>query len=145
LSKKKLSVEERKQKNNERLRLYMRNRYLSNQEVREKDRLYYKNIASKKNFDLKLEVFSHYSKEVTKSDEVNCACCGYLDFRFLTLDHIKSRKNVPIEEKRLNGIKLWKYLKEKGLPTGYQVLCFNCNMGKGDREWCPHQLDKITL
>lgn len=112
-------------------------------EVKEQKATYYKNTTSKKNMDLKLHVFIHYSKNVSNSDIPICACCGYSDFRFLSLDHIESRKNVPAEEKKLGGINLWRYLSERGLPAGYQVLCHNCNLGKGPRRYCPHQLDKM--
>lgn len=72
-----------------------------------------------------------------------CDCCGYSDLRFLNLDHIESRKNVSSEEKKLTSVDLWKYVKTKGLPKGYQVMCFNCNMAKGNRKYCPHQLDRM--
>ena len=91
--------------------------------------------------NVKLEVFTHYSKVVSDSDIPICACCGYSDLRFLALDHIESRKHLPPNEAKLNGILLWKYVKHKGLPKGFQVLCYNCNIAKGDRRYCPHQLD----
>ena len=134
--------EERKVKRREQSKESMRKLRMKPEHLESKA-LYYKDVVSKKNLDLKLEVFNHYAKEVTKTDTVICACCGYSDFRFLSLDHIESRKNVPIEEKKLGGINLWRYLKEKGLPLGYQVLCHNCNIAKGDRKYCPHQLDKM--
>ena len=93
-------------------------------------------------YDLKTEVFSHYSKEVSNSDFPICACCGYSDLRALTLDHIAGRKNVSPEEKQLGGIPLWQFVKDKGLQEGYQILCFNCNSMKGNKPQCPHQLDK---
>ena len=91
----------------------------------------------------KIDVFSHYSKKISNSDIPICSCCGYNDIRFLNLDHIKSRKNIPQKEKKLNGIRLWKYIKSQGYPDGYQVMCFNCNIAKGNRKYCPHQLDRM--
>ncbi len=93
--------------------------------------------------DVKLEVFNHYSKEVSNSNTPICACCGYSDIRFLSLDHIKSRKNVSKEEKEITGERLWKYVRDNGFQKGYQILCHNCNIAKGDRKYCPHQLDKM--
>ena len=94
-------------------------------------------------FDVKTEVFSYYSKKISNSDIPICACCLYDDLRALTLDHIKGRMNVSPEEKQLGGVPLWKFVKAKGLPDGYQILCFNCNTMKGNKPQCPHQLDKM--
>lgn len=91
----------------------------------------------------KLEVFTHYSKEVSNSDVPVCACCKYDDIRFLSLDHIHTRKNVSQKEKRLGGRMLWKYVKDSGFPKGYQILCHNCNIAKGSRKYCPHELDRM--
>jgi hypothetical protein len=92
--------------------------------------------------DIKLDVFTHYSKQISNSDVPICACCLYTDIRFLNLDHIDSRKSVPAEEKKLGGSTLWKYIKSKGYSKGYQILCYNCNFAKSDKKYCPHQLDK---
>ena len=35
------------------------------------------------------------------------------------------------EEKDNLGDKLYQYLKENDYPSSFQVLCFNCNFGKG--------------
>ena len=112
-------------------------------EAVEKRNAYYADVEIKRNMDVKIECFTHYSKEISKSDVPICACCGISDIRFLTLDHIDGRKNLPEKEKRLNTVALWKFLLEKHLPSGYQILCFNCNMGKGPRKYCPHQLDRM--
>jgi len=92
---------------------------------------------------IKMDVFSHYSKKISNSDIPICACCGYNDIRFLTLDHMHGRKYVSQKEKKLNGIQLWKYIKSQGYPDGYQVMCYNCNLAKGPRKYCPHQLDRM--
>lgn len=91
----------------------------------------------------KLDVFTHYSKKVSDSDVPVCACCGYDDLRFLSLDHIYTRKHVSEKEKRLGGRMLWKYVKENGFPSMYQVMCYNCNIAKGTSQYCPHQLDRM--
>ena len=100
---------------------------------------------SKVSNSLKLEVFTHYSKMVSNSDIPICACCGYDDLRFLALDHIVGRKHLPPNETNLNGILLWKYVKVTGFKEGFQVLCYNCNIAKGPRRYCPHQLDRNNM
>jgi len=84
-----------------------------------------------------------FSKVVSNSDVPICACCGYSDLRFLSVDHIDGRKNLSVKEKKLFTIYLWRYLIKTGLPSGYQILCYNCNIAKGQAKYCPHQLDKM--
>ena len=91
----------------------------------------------------KAKVFGHYSKVISNSDVPICACCGYSDLRFLSVDHIDGRKNLSVKEKKLGSRRLWIYLVKTGLPSGYQILCHNCNIAKGQGKYCPHQLDKM--
>jgi len=98
----------------------------------------------KNNAKLKLEVFTHYSIKISNSKTPICACCGYSDIRFLSLDHINGREFVDDKERKLVSGALWKYVKSKGFRDGYQILCHNCNIAKGKGKYCPHQLDKIN-
>ena len=81
---------------------------------------------------LKDQVFTAYGGWV-------CACCQEREPIFLTLDHIH---NNGAEERRKTGeatYRLFARLRREGFPTGYQVLCFNCNCGKRDNGGiCPH-------
>ena len=87
----------------------------------------------------KYELLSHYSKKLSNSDVPCCRCCGEHDFLvFLTIDHITNRKNVT-HKKRLGGFPLYRYLQKNGYPSGYQVLCWNCNSAKSDSGICPHK------
>ena len=144
-----------KPENKEKEKKY-RTEYSSRPEVKAKKKEYGKEYNSKSEnrirriiidnkirIDVKTEVFSYYSKKISNSDIPICACCLYDDLRALTLDHIKGRMNVSPEEKQLGGVPLWKFVKAKGLPDGYQILCFNCNTMKGNKPQCPHQLDKM--
>lgn len=77
-----------------------------------------------------------------------CNCCGESTPQFLTIDHVN---NDGADHRRLlagdcggNGKgasgKTWKWLKEKGYPDGFQVLCMNCNFGKQiNGGVCPHK------
>ncbi len=91
----------------------------------------------------KAKVFGHYSKVISNSDVPICACCGYSDLRFLSVDHIDGRKSMSEKEKKLGSRRLWIHLIKTGLPSGYQILCHNCNIAKGQEKYCPHQLDKM--
>jgi len=98
-----------------------------------------KNVEEKKRRKIwKLKTFSVYSKRHSNSEIPCCRCCGqnsHIDF--LTVDHIDGRKNLPKEQKHLVAHGLISWLTRKNYPEGYQILCWNCNMAKGDKE-CPH-------
>lgn len=86
------------------------------------------------NASIKLLVFRYYSK-----GSVLCACCGEHKNEFLTLDHkggngTKHRKRVN----RKTGMAFYRWLKQNNYPSGYQVLCWNCNCSKGIFGYCPH-------
>jgi len=67
-----------------------------------------------------------------------CVCCGESIERFLTIDHAngdgaKHRKTIP-------GAKICRWLIKNDFPEGFQVLCYNCNMGKQlNGGVCPHK------
>ena len=82
----------------------------------------------------KLDVLTHYANGVPK-----CNCRSEAQIAFLTIDHI-----VPIRRKRdkdgnRNGVLHYAKLRMQGYPTGFQVLCFNCNCAKAANPVCPHQ------
>ena len=103
-----------------------------------------------KRLEIKLDVFSHYSKKLSNSTIPCCNCCGENKFLiFLTIDHVKGWKNYNEPDlskrkgsKRLGGNQLYRYLQKNNFPSGYQVLCMNCNSAKSDNEVCPHQRSK---
>jgi hypothetical protein len=69
-----------------------------------------------------------------------CACCGETIIGFLTIDHING---VTREERKIQtkGRNVCQWLKNKGYPPGYQVLCFNCNLGRAKNKGvCPHKM-----
>lgn len=72
----------------------------------------------------------------------SCVCCGELNVMFLSLDHIDGGGT---KERSLTGKKgggLYKKLDKLPVDSRYQVLCYNCNFGKGDRNQCPHMYMK---
>ena len=121
-------------------RIQSRLRYQNSSEVRAK----IKKNTQEQTVQFKLEVFTHYSKEISDSDVPICACCRIDDIRFLTLDHIDGRKHLPKREQKLKTLPLWRHIKNTGFPKGYQILCYNCNIAKGTSLYYPHQLDKMN-
>ena len=82
---------------------------------------------------IRRQVISYYSNSKNE-----CACCGEKIFEFLCIDHIngngaKHRK----EDGTASNICVW--LIKHNYPKGFQVLCRNCNWGKGQRQLCPHK------
>lgn len=82
---------------------------------------------------LKILALKHYSNNVNPY----CACCGRDGIIYLTLDHIDNSGNTH----RKSGItNLYSWIKKNKFPTGFQVLCWSCNMGKHlNHGQCPHK------
>lgn len=78
-----------------------------------------------------------------------CLCCGEEHIEFLTIDHIEKNgaehrremlkeKGWNVSSKSLSGSHLYLWLKENNYPSGFRVLCFNCNTALGHFGYCPH-------
>lgn len=87
--------------------------------------------ARERNQALKLEILSKYS------DNVNCACCKEKELNFLSIDHIGG--GGAAHRKEIGSGKLYIWLKKNGFPSGFRVLCFNCNHSYGHYNTCPHK------
>lgn len=69
-----------------------------------------------------------------------CACCGESGLAFLTIDHVNGCTKEQRKREGL-GSQFYLWLKKNGYPAGYQVLCFNCNMGRQvNGGVCPHKV-----
>ena len=87
----------------------------------------------------RLEVLAHYS-----NGNMNCACCGESNVEFLGIDHING--NGAEERRKVGGgNNIYTYLRTRGLPLGYRVLCHNCNMSIGFYGYCPHMEVPLAL
>lgn len=88
------------------------------------------------NAQLKQEIFAVYGTK--------CACCGEDHPLLLNIDHINNdgaahRRSLK-SNKRLGGQAIYRWLKNNNYPPGFQVLCWNCNMGKHlNGGVCPHK------
>lgn len=70
-----------------------------------------------------------------------CTCCGETRREYLTIDHIngdgrKQKREIGLLSSDSRG--LYRWLRQNNYPEGFQVLCFNCNCGKGNYSVCPH-------
>jgi hypothetical protein len=104
----------------------------------------YKEIRAKENVRnvdrrkrIKDAVFAAYGGYV-------CVCCGETERAFLTLDHVnndgnKHRKDI-VGRKHFAGAHTYGWLVKQGFPSGFQVLCMNCNWGKRLNGVCPHKV-----
>jgi|TARA_R110000868_G_scaffold314947_1_gene575876 hypothetical protein len=71
-----------------------------------------------------------------------CNCCNETEQMFLSIDHIDN--NGAAERKSGlyggSGTGFYQWLKKSEFPSGYQVLCMNCQIGKHKNGGvCPHQ------
>ena len=104
----------------------------------------------------RLEVLQYYSKLLSKSNIPCCRCCGenfHIDF--LAVDHIAGIKKMDFEPElvksgyssSMGGTNLMHWIIANNFPTGFQILCHNCNVAKGyskNKNKCPHEkIEKI--
>jgi len=72
---------------------------------------------------LKHRIISHYSNGVPK-----CQICKNNDMRVLTIDHISKGGRQHLTALNIKGgTQFYRYLEKNRFPSGYRVLCFNCN------------------
>lgn len=79
--------------------------------------------------EIKLETIKHYGGK--------CACCGESRHQFLAIDHIHGGGRRHCESLGLRGLRGWH--KKNNFPSGFRVLCHNCNMAIGFYGSCPHK------
>jgi len=90
----------------------------------------------------RIEAFKQYGGPM-------CACCGEDEFTFLSLDHIEGGGNTErakfFGNRYQGGHHIYRRLRSEGYPTGYQVLCMNCQVSRRDNGGvCAHKKE-ITL
>ena len=88
---------------------------------------------------LKDRVYSEYGGYV-------CNCCGETGRKFLTIDHIDN--NGSFMRKNVHGsssLSLLMWLRKNSYPKGFQILCWNCQLGKYHNGGvCPHQEPSVV-
>jgi hypothetical protein len=70
-----------------------------------------------------------------------CFCCGETNPFFLSIDHINNdgaHERRKLKSNR-SGVNFYRWLVMKNFPSGYQVACHNCNLGRHmNGGVCPH-------
>lgn len=110
-------------------------RELGDQVIRDGDR--------QRRIKVRDEAMNHYGGFI-------CACCGETEPKFLSLDHMNNdgaEHRRGITGKRTSaGYHTYLWLKRRGFPPGFQVLCMNCNHGKRmNNGICPHKEQGVTV
>jgi len=113
---------------------YMRKFYLTHKDSIKKRVSLYKIRHRRQYTDnsdvVKIKLIQHYSR-----NNMKCATCGEQDMDILTIDHIngggnKHRRQLS-KSGTVTGVDFYRHLTNQGYPSGYQVLCWNCNAKKG--------------
>lgn len=108
---------------------HQRKRVLSRDRLREYMRKY--------RAELRKKVIGYYSE-----GKFECNCCLEKNICFLSIDHknndgAKHRREI----KAVSGYLLNLWIKRNNFPPIFQILCFNCNLGRELQEdkVCPHK------
>ncbi len=62
-----------------------------------------------------------------------CAYCGETDVAALQIDHMNGDGKKWRAEHNRAGHMFWRWLRDNGYPSDYQVLCKTCNFAKSDK------------
>ena len=99
-------------------------------------------VSSAKNFVAAPPLTRYYRAQheaIMAYGGYRCACCGIDEPLFLTLDHMN---NDGVRHRRRigKGGTFYTWLRKRGYPPGFQVLCSNCNHGRfRNGGVCPHK------
>ena len=74
-----------------------------------------------------------------------CKCCGEVEVRFLSLDHVNNDGAEHRRKDYSSGKGLHYWVRKMGYPSGFQVLCMQCNFAKGKYGICPHREIKTPV
>lgn len=90
-------------------------------------------INTKRRYEVRKQVFDHYGNR--------CNCCGEPNILFLSIDHVNRDGVTHRKETGVSGTGINYWLVKHNFPEGFQVLCFNCNLGRERNGGiCPHNV-----
>jgi len=70
----------------------------------------------------------------------HCASCGETEPQFFTVDHVNNDGHLVRRGRGGAGPDLYYNLIRQKFPDSFQLLCFNCNLGKARNGGvCPHR------
>jgi hypothetical protein len=83
-----------------------------------------------------------YLQKVLDAYGRKCACCGEMEEKFLSIDHLTysgyQAKKQGLHPK--DSYSFYRWLVKNNFPPDFQLLCMNCNWGKmRNHGVCPHQ------
>lgn len=91
---------------------------------------------------LRTTAYSAYSQRIRldaiKAYGGKCACCPVDDPAILVIDHVNGGGVAHRRELKRAGSKFCLWLRQHGYPSGYRVLCHNCNNALAAYGRCPH-------
>lgn len=123
---------------------YKKKYYMDNKDkfeaYRNANKEYFAKLANERTWKYLRMLLDHYGP--------CCACCKELNILLLTVDHINNDGNVDRRPNgsRYTGRALYRKVINEGFPDKYQILCYNCNMGKFRMGGiCPHKIYPPTL
>lgn len=68
-----------------------------------------------------------------------CSCCGETEVMFLSIDHVNN-DGYSMRKTHGHSGRFYSWLKRNEYPSGFQILCMNCQTGKARNNGvCPHQ------
>ena len=81
---------------------------------------------------VRAEVLEHYGDR--------CFCCGETRNEFLGIDHINGGGK---QHRKITGGggRFYRWIIKHGFPTDLRLACWNCNLARGFRGYCPHELN----
>lgn len=130
------------QKNKEKTRSYALKHYYKNHEHKiEYSKKYRETHREEMNLRIK-DKHSSMREETLMAYGNICNCCKETNTRFLTIDHVNNDGyKHRAELKSRSTAHIHRLIKKEGYPLDkYQILCYNCNMGKAlNNGVCPHK------
>lgn len=85
------------------------------------------------------EIWAKYRDQIIDAYGATCACCGELHRTFLTIDHVNGGGTAHRRSLGMGNRRMMLQIIAEGFPPKYQILCFNCNIGKHRNGGaCPH-------
>jgi len=130
-----------REKNKEKLKIRIEKwRQKNLKHVLSLQKIYYQKNKIKHNFlgkqrliKRKLLCFQKYTK-----GSPECNCCGEKEVKFLSIDHLNGGGRMQRLRIGGGGDHMYRWLIKNNFPSGFQVLCHNCNQAKGSYGVCPH-------
>ena len=131
-----VSSEEWNAANPERRRETQRTRWWrENERLKEQLRQRYRDTIRPRKQERRLRVLLHYST----GDEPACVCCGERAVEFLALDHIDGGGG---QHRRSIRRSIFDWVIDNDFPSGFRVLCHNCNCARAYYGYCPHEAEQ---